>query len=218
LNARSSLVALRERIDTLSLRERVLVLVALAALVFTAWQTLFMDRLDLRRRAAQERLASLVGDPDAAAADTASASVTEALEREHALRRRLDEINATIGGVSSAIVGPAQMTQVVQEILLRKDGLTLVSMRNLPPVDLAAAPAEASPRTPSSSPGPWVHPFEIVVEGDYPSIVAWLEKIEALPWRFYWRALELDATGWPRNRLRLELGTMSSSKTWMGHA
>ena len=217
MNALSSVSALRERIDALSLRERVLVLAALLALVVTAWHALFMDRLDLRRRAAQERLVSLARDSGASDTDAASNSMTSALEREHALRRRLDELDAEVGGASGAVVRPGQMAAVVQEVLLRKGGLTLVSMRNLAPVPVVAAPHDASQKPDVPPQGPWVHPLEIVVEGDYAAITAWLEALESLPWKFYWRALELDATRWPRNRLRLELGTMSSSTTWMGN-
>ena len=217
MNALSSVSALRERIDALSLRERVLVLAALLALVVTGWQTLFMDRLDLRRRAAQERLTSLASDAGTAESDAASNSMTTALEREHALRRRLDELDAEVGGASGAVVTPGQMAAVVQEVLLRKGGLTLVSMRNLAPVPVVAAPPDAAQKSDVPPRGPWVHPLEIVVEGDYAAVTAWLGALEALPWKFYWRALELDASRWPRNRLRLEVGTMSSSTTWMGN-
>ena len=217
MNALSSVSALRERIDALALRERVLVLAALLVLVVTGWQTLFMDRLDLRRRAAQERLTSLASDAGTAESDAASNSMTTALEREHALRRRLDELNAEVGGASGAVVTPGQMAAVVQEVLLRKGGLTLVSMRNLAPVPVVAAPPDAAQKSDMPPQGPWVHPLEIVVEGDYAAVTAWLDALEALPWKFYWRALELDATRWPRNRLRLEVGTMSSSTTWMGN-
>jgi len=217
MNTLSSVAALRERIDALSLRERVLVLAALLALVVTAWQALFMDRLDLRRRAAQERLSSLTSDSGTAETDAASNSMTSALEREHALRRRLDELGAEVAGASGTVVRPGQMAAVVQEVLMRKGGLTLVSMRNLAPVPVVAAPQDAAQKPDVPPQGPWVHPIEIVVEGDYAAITAWLEALEALPWKFYWRALELDAAGWPRNRLRLELGTMSSSTTWMGN-
>ena len=106
---------------------------------------------------------------------------------------------------------------MVQEDLLRTGGLTRVSMRNLAPVPVVAAPPDAAPKSDVPPRGPWVHPLEIVVEGDYAAVTAWLEALEALPWKFYWRALELDASRWPRNRLRLEVGTMSSSTTWMGN-
>ena len=99
MNALSSVSALRERIDALALRERVLVLAALLVLVVTGWQALFMDRLDLRRRTAQERLTSLASDAGTAESDAASNSMTTALEREHALRRRFGSDERVISNV-----------------------------------------------------------------------------------------------------------------------
>ncbi len=73
----------------------------------------------------------------------------------------------------------------------------------------------ALPRARTSG-GPYVHPVEIVVEGTYLDVLAYLHALESLEWRFYWRLLELESTAYPRNRVRIELSTLSLDRDWIG--
>jgi MSHA biogenesis protein MshJ len=57
---------------------------------------------------------------------------------------------------------------------------------------------------------------ELIVEGNYLDVLAYLHALEALPYRFYWRVLELKSTEYPVNRVRIELGTLSMDREWIG--
>ena len=63
--------------------------------------------------------------------------------------------------------------------------------------------------------GPFLHPVEIVVEGDFASVVSYLRAVEGLPWRIQWRSLELVAGDYPQNRVTLVIGALSLSRDWM---
>jgi MSHA biogenesis protein MshJ len=54
------------------------------------------------------------------------------------------------------------------------------------------------------------------VEGGYLDVLNYLQKVEALPWRFYWQVLELKAAEYPLNRVRIRLNTLSMDKEWLG--
>lgn len=209
MNAVAALSRARERIDALSLRERMLVLAAFAALLFTAWQTLLMDPLETRRRQADTRLAAL-RDGGADESDVAANAMTAALERERALRSRLEHLRGEIREASGAVVAPSQMAAVLQEVLSRQQGLTLRSLRKLPPAPVMPAEGDSVPQP------PFMQPIELVVDGDFGGISAYLRDLESLPWGFYWRVLDIDAATWPRNRARIEIGTLSASTAWMG--
>jgi MSHA biogenesis protein MshJ len=68
----------------------------------------------------------------------------------------------------------------------------------------------------ASGSGPYLHPVELVVEGRYLDVVAYLRALEGLPWRFYWRVLQLETKTYPLNRVRIELSTVSLDKEWIG--
>jgi len=98
VNLAEQLVNLRDRLNAMSLRERLLVLALVAAAVLIGWQSLLMDPLERRRAAAiaeldgmRQRLAvleqgqSAAGDP-----------LSEALNKERALQAETARIEAEL--------------------------------------------------------------------------------------------------------------------------
>jgi MSHA biogenesis protein MshJ len=61
-----------------------------------------------------------------------------------------------------------------------------------------------------------MHPIELVIEGRYLDVMSYLRELETLPWHFYWKKLDLNSTDYPLNRVRIELGTLSMDKDWIG--
>lgn len=230
--------ALAERVDRLNLRERALVFGAAVVLAYVGWQSLLMDPLTARATAAEQRLAEASRRMQAVDAAVANGDPrTQALARRHALADRLAQLDDTLRDAASGYVPADRMTEMLRDVLDRQRGLRLVSLRNLPVESLAvaaaatptAAPDAASNAVPNAAAGaapgtqpaadapqgPFVHPVELVVEGDYASIVAYLQELERLPWRLQWRRLDLQAGEYPSNRVRIEIGTLSLSREWL---
>ena len=102
------------------------------------------------------------------------------------------------------------MVEALREVLESQHDLRLVSLQNLP----------ATPLSPSNSPdippsGPYVHPLEIVVEGGYLELLRYLRAVEASPWRFYWKSLQIETLEYPLARARLRLNTLSMDLEWL---
>jgi MSHA biogenesis protein MshJ len=217
-SVRGRLVAVAERLDRLSLRERGLVFGAAVVVACVVWQSFVMDPLAARAAAAERRIA----EASALAAQRETAAVDprlEALERRRALAARLATLDADLGGAAGGFVPPAEMVDLLRDVLARQHGLTLVSLRNLPVETLGAAPAAAAPTDDAAGAtagaGPYVHPVELVVAGDYASIVAYLQALEQLPRKVQWRRLDLVAGDYPTNRVRIELATLGPGREWL---
>jgi MSHA biogenesis protein MshJ len=217
-----------ERIDQLSLRERGLIFGGGVALLYVAWQALLMDPVTVRARKAEQRLVEV--QRRSQVADEASLSAAQdpavaAAARNRALEQRLREIDAELATAAQGYVAPERMTELLRELLAGAQGLRLVSLRNLPVESLSrpatAATTAAGPAVPPAAPpatadrGPFLHPVEVVVEGDYLSIVGYLHELEKLPWRIHWQRLELLAGDYPSNRVRIVIGALSLSRDWM---
>lgn len=229
-----------ERLDRMSLRERALVFAAGVALVYVAWQMLLMDPLAARGRAAQQRVnesrARLV-QMDATA--SAGNPRVQAIERRRALQQQLASLDERLRDAAGGFVAPDRMADLLRDVLAKQQGLRLVSLRNLPVEDLgalataadvvtaatppasgatppaAAATASAGTATTTAPAGPFVHPVEVVVEGDFAAIIAYLRALEALPWQVQWRRLDLAAGEYPKNRVRIEIGTLGLTRDWL---
>jgi MSHA biogenesis protein MshJ len=200
------------RFNKLSARERLLTVAAALALVFTGWNAALMGPLEAKRNNLSMELAALqdgmYATADAAEAAEATDPISIAFSKQQSLRTELTRINAELAKESAGLIEPRRMAEVIHDVLSRQGGVTLVSLRNLPPQCLAKDTSVAS--------GPYIHPVELVVEGRYLDVLAYLHTLEALPWRFYWRILELQTTEYPVNRVRIELGTLSMDREWIG--
>jgi MSHA biogenesis protein MshJ len=83
----------------------------------------------------------------------------------------------------------------------------------VPPESTAADNAASAEPQPQP---PYVHSIELVVDGQYSDVLDYLGQLEALPWKFRWTSLDLSTAGYPRNRVRIELSTLSLDSTWLG--
>jgi MSHA biogenesis protein MshJ len=213
-----------ERLDGFSIRERALIFGVGVALLYVAWQSLLMDPLKVRGKAAEQHLA------DARQQMTMSEQIravvvhdpaVEAALRNGALAARLGALDANLNSVAHGYVAPERMTELLRSLLSEQRGLTLVSLTNLPveSLSLPSVSKQAAASTPAAiapdDRGPFLHPVEMVVEGDYGSVVVYLRALEALPWRIHWQRVELTAGDYPVNRVRIVIGALSLSRYWM---
>ena len=202
------------RFDALSMRERALIAGAALIGVVLLWFALFLDPANLRERALSAELTTLQQSiylTTQSIQETNDADPTLTAQRDATkLEQQLAAINTQLAAKSAGLIPPERMVQVIHDVLSRQHGVTLVSLHNSPVTTLVP------PAAGTTSAGPYGHPVEIVVEGSYLDVLAYLHALENLEWRFYWRLLELESTTYPRNRVHIELSTLSLDKDWIG--
>jgi MSHA biogenesis protein MshJ len=215
------LTTLAERLDGLSIRERGLIFFAGATLVYIAWQTLLMGPLTMREQNAEQRLTearrrlSDIEHVDSTVMATADPLISAA-NRNRALEGRLKALDAQLQTAAQDYVAPQRMTAMLREMLAQQHGLRLVSLVNLPVVSLSPPPAGAAAGSPASKDlGPFLHPVELAVDGDYASILAYLRALEGMPWRMHWQQLDLRTGDYPVNHVRIVIGALSLSRDWI---
>jgi MSHA biogenesis protein MshJ len=223
---RERLVKVVQSIDRLSLRERLFLLAAGSFVVAGLWEAGLAAPLAAREEIAnakvealQERLVEL----DASltiAADGLSEGVPDQLDRLHALRARVAAADEEMRIYTTDLVEPAEMRGVLEELLRRQRGLTLVSAVNRAarPLVVEDEPAADAPTAEPSSDAPQLYRHSLVLtfEGSYLDCLAYLEAVERLPWNIYWSRLDLATGDYPVNRIVLELTTLSLDEEWIG--
>jgi len=206
--------SLIDRFDRLSLRERVLSVAAAIVLLVAGLNALLLARLDARRTTLSAELTSLQSSMESAASAVEemdkSDATSAALAQQKSLQQELDSVNGQLATEAAGMIAPQRMAEVIHEMLTRQHGVVLISLRNLPAHSVVEVPSGADPGA------PYVHPVELVLEGSYLDILSYLHALETMPWRFYWRVLDLQAAKYPINRVRVELGTVSMAREWIG--
>jgi MSHA biogenesis protein MshJ len=204
-----------ERIDALTLRERVLIFIA-AALVLIAFAYLgFISPLmekdkrlgrEVARR--QGELAMLQAQLQAMARSSEMRPDDAARAKLAGLQRQQAQLDGQIAEAASRFTSPQRMRDVLQGILARNPRLQLVNLKTLP--------VELFGRSDARGTRPiYRHAMELTVSGAYLDLYAYLRQLEDLPTRLYWRKADLTADNYPKAVLRLTVYTLSFDPSWM---
>jgi MSHA biogenesis protein MshJ len=229
--------------DRLSLRERALVTGASLIAVIMIWTIAVFDPMSKKQRSLTNELSSVqdaINSATQSISDLATSDPTTiALNKQKKLDAEIKVINEQLASRSGGLIEPERMVQVIHDVLTHQHGLTLISLQNkevtslikpsadadksskpaegeTPPADPATAATTGDAVATEEGGGPYVHPVELVIEGQYLDVLAYLRALEALPWRFNWKVLELKTTRYPLNRVTIELSTLSMDREWIG--
>lgn len=214
-----------------SLRERVLITVGVVALVVAVLDTVLLSPLDLQ----QKRLSAQLSEARTAikageimmSASNGQVDPDEVKRRyRDELRKQIAEMDARLQGLQKQLVPPDQMAKLLEGVLKKERGLTLVSLRKLPVqrYQTSGAPAQPAAQQPAAGSEAmagaaersiYQHSFEVSVEGSYAELYGYLSRLEALPWQLFWGKVTLDAGEHPKLRLTLTLHTLSLNKAWL---
>jgi MSHA biogenesis protein MshJ len=223
------IVKLAQSVDRLSLRERLFLLAAGLFVVGGLWQATLAGPLSAREQLANEKVLALqerLGNLDAAlgaAVEGVGEGMPEQLERVRALRESIEKRDEEVRVFTTDLVDPTQMRLVLEELLRRQSGLTLVSAVNrraVPVLDDEDEAAEGQPAAAqhdsSDAPKLYRHSFVLTLRGSYLDTLRYLEDVERLPWHIYWSRLELNVDEYPVNDIKIELATLSLDEEWIG--
>lgn len=199
-----------ERIDAASLRERVLIFLAITMMVILLVNLALIDPLRARQRQLaletsqrqselntiqleMRRLAAIEGsDPNAAMN-----------ARAMALRGELASLDARVAAEQQRFTAPERVREVLDEMLQRNKRLGLVELKTLP-----VSVIDSGKRV-------FRHGVELTVTGTYLELFEYLSALERLPTQLYWGKAELDVVDHPKSRLKLVIYTVSFDKAWL---
>ncbi|MBF0181178.1 MAG: hypothetical protein HQM03_14240 [Magnetococcales bacterium] len=204
------------RLDRMSRRERVQLVVMLLVIGGAAWSQLALDPFnrelkEIRRQRAQvenamremaslesEILARKDKDPDQAAKERIAA-ITEEIAT---LDGRLSD-QGSLGTVS-----PAEMIQALRKLLATDSGLTLVTLDSLPPKSLMEQD-DAEGKV-------YRHTLVMRFSGTFPDALKYLRAMERLPWKFFWESVQIAVVEYPRAYVTLRINTLSLTADLLG--
>lgn len=221
------------RLDALNLRERVLVFSGVALILVFFLNIVLLDpayrqqkNVSQRVKLEQEAVAKIqteIQNKVRAHGEDPDKINQEKLKK---LQEEMEGLRADLTGVQKNLVPPQKMTLVLEDILKRNGRLKLVSLKNLPRVNLnqmeAKKPEDAVAKTPAKAGmapletgAIYQHAVEIVVYGNYLDVMNYLNALESMRWQLYWSKAKFQVESYPNGTLSLTVYTLSLDKTWL---
>ena len=206
-----------DRVDAMSLRERVFIFLAVAvALVAIADSALFEPILkgqkagSLRIQQQQDEIRTMQAQVQAYAQARSGEGASARRQRLEKRRIELAALDRELAEKHRGLVTSERMAKMLSEIVKRNPDIELVSLRTLGATGLANAPGSA----PGGS-GIYRHGVEIAVSGSYLKMLNYVGQLERLPAKIFWGNMDLQAGAYPQVTLKITLYTLSPDKTWL---
>lgn len=228
---KARLIALGNKVDALSLRERAIVFVAAAAAILFVVYSLMLGPLFAKEKALRTQIAQVRNNISGIDGEISAKLQGFSIDPDAPNRARLAAVKADIdalGGklraLEQGLVAPEKIAPLLETILAANGRLALVSMKTLPAAPVAEASYAAEPgATAADSPAAgstpaallYRHGVQVTVRGNYLDMVNYMNALETLPTQLLWSSAALEVEEYPDSRLTLTLHTLSLDRKWM---
>lgn len=218
---------LADRFDAMMPRERLMVFLALIALVSAVFYFWSLNPALVRYQQVQqqmqqdEKLLRGLDEEELALIRAASADPDAAVRAQIAAsRQELAAVQAELGGAGGKLVEPAQAVRMLRDLISAQGGnVELASMQagevqNL----LVEGDGEGKPSaavSDASLKGLYRHSLRLALRGDYAALTRYVAQLEKLPWNMRVAELKLSGEHWPQARLELVLHVISLERAWL---
>lgn len=210
------------RIDARTLRERAMLFAGTAGVIIFVVFSVFLNPSYAEQR---QLLGSMARQQDSIAAVEAEITqtiVAHTVDPDASERTRLAKIKADAEALSAALMATQQgmvpaerMSTLLEQILRAHRGLRLKSMRTLTETPVPAAPATAAAPAAATEELLKKHGVELVVQGSYPDMVAYMTALESMQGQLFWGSASLQVNTYPNATLTLVAYTINLDKKWM---
>ncbi len=207
------------KIDSLSLRERVLVFAAISAVLIALTKSLLIDPLLLQQKKLaaqviqqQDRLREMQAQLEVLQHPGTDQDALPLKERLQKAKQQLTEAAAYIQQKRERLVAPDQMAELLEQVLNQNGRLQLLSLRNLPGTPVLENPIHLISQDEKLL---FKHGVQITVRGSYLDLLQYLTQLEQLPTQMYWGEASMRVEKHPEAVLSLTLYTLSQDKTWL---
>jgi len=205
---------LSDKLQNLSSREKILLLAATVAVIWTLWNGFINQPLLLQQRQLQKQAAGLkvrldsnnlvIGQLQAALQNNPAQSAKTKLQTAQSELNRLQQRMHNSG---KQFVEPRLMARALRDLLRQNKRLTLIRLESLPVKTLLEI---------QQHPLVYLHGLNIQFKGDYFATLDYLQTLETLPWHFYWQRIAYQVQDYPQAEVSIIVSTLSFQEEWLG--
>ena len=214
-------IEISEKINALSFRERLMVIVTVVVLFGFIWWNLFaLPLLDKTKRLHKKTKAL---ETEIITINATAAAIRKRIEdgvfktkqqKLTLLKQELRKVNELLEGKPEALIEPAEMFELMQQLIFAESKLKLTGMKRKEVKSIFSSGGSES--NPEQQPEIYRHVLQMSFEGKFESILKYIQKLESLEWKLIWDQITLKTNEYPVIAVDIEISTLSDNKSWVG--
>ncbi|WJG09701.1 MSHA biogenesis protein MshJ [Aliiglaciecola sp. LCG003] len=203
----------------LSLRERVLTAIATVILILLGGTVLFVEpllvqwesnKMEIQRQSAEvARLEIQIAALQQSLQQDPNAPIKARLAN---LQLQISAADQSLARQTENLVPANKMPQLLDSVFAQFETLKLLEMRSIAPTKLLALEDEKK----LTDVNLYQHGVTLTLEGKYFEIQQYLQRVEALPYQFYWKKFNYQVGEYPSAKVQIEIYTLSTSRAFIG--
>lgn len=183
---------------------------ALLLPLMVAWLLITMLSIEPQRatqqlRAVQNELISAEQTLASIEAEINSGEYQQLQQRIEQLTQLVDRSNEAVVALSDSVIRQSDVQPLMTQLLANYPGITMRSISKAPAQPLLISENEAQL---------YKHSLAIEVSGDYLSVLAWLQQVEAFGAKIFWQTLTIEQQG-ATSVVAVTLHTISRNEEWI---
>jgi MSHA biogenesis protein MshJ len=205
----------QERFESLTSREKIIVVTTLLVALWSGWDSIFYQPLKTKQKSLQQELVNLNSQIDSQreTATLLQNSVNvdpdaENLKKLAELKNQFTRLQEQVMLGDKKFVPPKLMAKALSDMLKQNGQLKIIKLESLPPTTLLASKQQNQPI--------YKHGLVITFTGNYADTLKYLLTLEALPWAIVWDSLDYQVKNYPLAEITLRAVTLSFEKGWLG--
>lgn len=220
-----------DKIDALSYRERLTILLATLAISAFIWDSVVLQEQLRSRKETVVKLKAIEADINSGNAKliqlrTQVAQDPNIIEHQRLQRYKdeIERIDEVLKEKTLEFISPQQMVKVLKSLIRDEDKLRLVSFESMQPKvpfedEAAEGDSIETANSVNENPGTpmiYLHGMEIKFKGDFFNVLNYVKRLENLDWEFAWNAFTITLEKYPTTDVYLRLETLSMTEGWIG--
>ncbi|MHB0888434.1 hypothetical protein [Acidithiobacillus sp.] len=202
------------RFDSLSLRERLLVLAAALVVLLMGIYQIVLAPLQAGLHAKKEQWQTGQSKASALEAEIQAllaSAPQQAQSRLNAERQIVAELDQQLQAAGQRYPRQDELARWLRALLGERPGVRCTGFHTLPPQ--LVYPPQGEKNAP---PGPRLYQsgVSLTLQGDFPSLLAYLQNVQQGPWRLQWGAWNYKVVNYPQAELQVDVTTYALD--WSG--
>ncbi len=215
----STLISYKEKLHTMSVRERALILVTIIVLIGFIWWNFFAVTLMTKTDNLLDKNALLQQEINTLSitAESINQRINEGvnkakLDQLALLTEELETVKKILKEMTLELIEPNEMFTLMQQLIFADSNLKLTALKRkqvLPAFSIKEEETENQPEI-------YRHVMRMNFEGSYRDILEYIERLEDIEWKLIWDRISLKTEEYPVVKVDIEISTLSGKKHWVG--